>query len=100
MASQQVSQRAVRLMFQIWHGHQPAGDVAYYLEYLSLHLPEARLELALSWLLRNDIRGPKFMDFIEEQCARSALELMRQVTRGIEREKEVRPIMASDMRFS
>lgn len=96
----QVSQRAIKLLFKIWAGYNPVADITYYLEYISLHLPEERLEPALEWLIKNELTGKRFAQFVEFECGRSALELIKQVTKGIERTKGLRTIMASDLRLS
>jgi hypothetical protein len=100
LQEKQISQRAVRLLFKVWAGYQPIHDITYYLEYMSLHLPTERLEPALEWLISKGITGKLFAEFIEQQCAGSALELIKQVTKGIEKTRETRAIMAKDLKLT
>lgn len=83
---------------KIHAGCVPADFYAYYLEYLIFQMPEDRLVPILDWLIKKGITGINFKHFIETQCAKSGLELIRHVTRGIEKERELRKITIGDLR--
>lgn len=93
-----ISQRSIPLFLRIHAGHPKAHFFAFYLEYLALHFPEKRLVPALSWLIKNQLVGPKFKEFVEDQCASSALELVRELTKRVDRDRHLRALTAADIR--
>lgn len=95
---QDISIKLIPLYLQIRNGHSNVSSFAYYLEYLTFHMPEKMLEPALKWLVRNQLTGQKFLDFVQGECARSGLELIRNLTMRLEREKKVRALTARDIR--
>lgn len=95
--NREVSKYAVRMCERIYRGCGKPTFAAYYLEYLCLHLPEERLEPALEWLLTRGIHGHAFADYVAIECDNSGLELLRQVTKGIERDDRLRKIYAKDL---
>lgn len=93
-----VDTAVIPLVERIRAGHNSAHEFAYFLEYLIFHMPEPRLVPALWWLVSNRVTGQKFLDFVNEDCSKSGLELVRELTRRIEREANVRPLFAEDIR--
>lgn len=99
MASQakpkMVSQHSVDLALRILG---PFGaNQAYYLEYLLINFPHARALKGLEWLCSKGIRGKLFEEFVRDTCKGSALEFCKQVFRGMERDRDVKPIYAKDL---
>jgi hypothetical protein len=85
-------------MFGRVRGQHPAAQTfAYYLEYMTFHLPNGMLEPALNWLIRNKLTGPRFITFLRNECDDSALELIRQLTMRLEKEKKMRALFAKDV---
>jgi hypothetical protein len=95
--SKEIPIRALDLCTAIWAGAQPVHACAYYLEFLVFNLPKNRLIPALEWLLKRGIKGELFADFVATQCAGSGLELIRHVTKGIEKDLKLRKIYARDL---
>jgi len=89
---------AIPLFHKIRHDHVSPHYIAYYLEYLTFHMPVAKLVPALKWLVKNDLRGQRFVDFVNGQCKRSGLELIRHLTMRLECEKRERKLYAVDIR--
>lgn len=89
-----VSQRSIDLAMRI----VGSAKYTYYLEYLLMHFPHARALRGLEWLYSKGIRGKNFEEFVEIQCNGKALEFCKQVFRGMERDSEVKPIYAKDLR--
>lgn len=89
--------QALPLFQRIRDNHPNIHYMAYYLEYLTFHLPEAKLLPALEWLVKNRLTGEKFLEFIQGDCRRSGLELIRQLTMRLEREKKTRTLTVKDI---
>jgi|SRR6267378_3408348 len=93
-----IAEEAMSLFHQIRNFHPNTQYVAYYLEYLAFHIREPLLVPALQWLIKNKIVGQKFIDFVQEDCSRSGLELIRQLTMRIEKDKHFRRLHRKDVR--
>lgn len=91
-----VSQRSVDISLRLMNGANP--KYTYYLEYLLLHFPHERALYGLEWLYRKGVRGKLLEEFCEVMCHGSALTFCKQVFRGAERDAEVKPIFAADLR--
>lgn len=78
-------------------GHSDIHRMAYFLEYIIFHMPEPKRSPALEWLIRNDLRGQKFLDFIKGDCKSSGLELIRLLTMRVEKERTPRKLYAADI---
>lgn len=72
-------------------------DLAYFLEYTALHLPERMIVPALQWLVSNGLTGSRFLEFVDGTCGRSGLELIRHLTMRLEREKSLRRLTVADI---
>lgn len=97
-ATREIPARDIYLFEKIWDHYPEAHKILYYLEFLALHMPAIRLRPSLEWLIRNELTGAKFIDFVSAECASSGLELIRQLTKRIEREKNVRKLFSDDVR--
>lgn len=93
----EISSKAMPLFFKVKADHPDAHFFAYYLEYLTFHMPEKMLIPALEWLIKNRIVGPRFYDYVKSDCAASGLELIRNLTMRLEREKRLRTLTAKDL---
>ncbi len=82
------------LFLRVWNGHTPVHDVTARLFYLDTHFPEAGLDDALRWLVRNQLVGRSFVQFVEADCGGSNLELHRRLISKLEHEKKLRKIYA------
>lgn len=82
------------LFLKIWQGYEPFHDVTARLFYLDVHFPEAMLDAALEWLVRNRLTGRQFVQFVQGDCAGSNLELHRRLLAKVEHEKSLRRIYA------
>lgn len=92
-----VDRRAFPLYYKIKDNHENKQLFAYYLEYLTFVLPQARVLPALEWLVKNKITGEKFVQFIRHECQLSPLEFVRHVTMRLEREKTLRHLHVKDI---
>lgn len=92
-----ISAEAIPLFKKVWSGYPESATFAYYLEYITFHLPPERLIPALQILIKNKLVGPRFLDFVQDDCNRSGLELVRQLTMRLEHEKKLRPIYRKDL---
>lgn len=100
--SRHIPGATTRLFFQIKGelvGSSDTQACAYYLEYLALHMPLALLVPALEWLIKNDLIGRRFLQYVQGDCARSGLELIRNLTMRLEKEKRLRVLTAKDLRL-
>lgn len=98
MESRQIDSKAMPLFYRIRGGHPNAHHFAYYLEYLALHMPDKMLVPALEMLLKLRLTEQRFLDFVRDDCARSGLELIRQLTMRLEREKKLRTLTIRDVK--
>jgi hypothetical protein len=96
--SAEISPLAMPLFFKIRGQHSDSQYFAYYLEYLTFHMPERLLVPALEWLIRNGVVEERFLDFVQNDCARSGLELVRNLTMRLERDKKPRQLFDKDIR--
>ena len=92
-----IAQTDVNKCHFIRDGHPDIHRTAYYLEYLVFHMPEAKRTIALDWLIKNGIRGQKFLDFVSNECKNSGLEFLRYLTMRVEKEKKQRALFAKDL---
>lgn len=93
-----ISVQALPLFLKIRADHPNAQYFAYYLEYLTFHLPDGMLVPALEYLVKNKMTGERFLKFINEDCQRSALELLRHMTMRLERSTKLRTLTRKDIR--
>lgn len=80
-------------------GDYPEHVLTVRLHYLDCHFPEAKIDTALWWLIKNCLTGKRFLSWIESDCAGSNLEMIRQLTAKIEREKQTRKLYTGDMQL-
>lgn len=92
----EISARCMPLYHQIKGSHRDAQSFAYWLEYLTFHLPIHLIEPALMWLVKNGITEERFLVFVEGECRKSGLELIRHLTMRLEREKRTRTLTVKD----
>jgi len=83
------------LMLTIWNGDAKLESYAPAMHYLDCHFPENKIELALAWLVKNNLRGKRFTDYLEHDCGGSFLELHRKLLQQVEKAtQDARRIMA------
>lgn len=92
-----IPQESTTLFWTIKGDSSDVQASAYYLEYIALHMPIPRIVPALEWLIKNGLTGNKFLHFVQNDCAKSALELIRHLTMRLERETSTRALYAKDM---
>lgn len=83
------------LYLTIWAGVEPPHGVTTKLYYLDSVFPRSKLEAALKWLVRNKIVGQKFVDWYDNDCMGSSLEMQRKLIQIVEREKHSRVLYAA-----
>lgn len=81
-------------MLKIWAGAQPMHEILTALHFLDCHMRPGALDAALGWLVQNRLTGFAFLDFFRSECAGSHLELQRNLTMRIEKEREQRALYA------
>lgn len=94
---QQIPKSTIELYFRVRANHPNVHYIAYYLEYLTFHIPERMLVPALEWLVKNKIVGERFIEFIHNDCAKSGLEMIRYLTMRLEKEQKTRKLYAMDL---
>ncbi len=98
MSGRMIPAAALPMFQEIYSGHPKMPFFAHYLEYLALHMPVPKLIPALEWLRSNRICGDRFIEYVRGECRCSGLEFVRQLTKRVEREKELRALFAKDLR--
>ena len=94
---QLIPKSALALFYKIKGNHLDAHNFAYYLEYLTFHLPEGKLVPALEWLIKNKLTEDRFIEFVQGECKNSGLELIRLITMRLEKDKKPRKLYAPDL---
>lgn len=97
--SRDISINALPLCVIIRDDHPSVNFFAYYLEYVIFHMPENMVLPALRWIVNNGLTGRKFLDFVQGDCHRSGLEMIRYLTMRLERERELRTLTAKDLQL-
>ena len=64
------------------------------LPYLHQIYNMTRCDEAFAWLLKNKLRGQRFLDFVRMECDNSLLKLVAVLLKKIEKEKDLRPVFA------
>lgn len=89
---------AMEYFQRILDGHPDGATFAFFLEYLTFHMPDAKLIPALEWLLKNELTGQRFLVFAIVDCKGSGLEMIRYLTMRLEREKKIRRLHVTDVK--
>lgn len=97
--SRDIPMETTTLFWKVKGDATDLAAVAYYLEYIALHMRVERIVPALTWLIRNQLTGNRFLDFVYNDCAKSGLELIRNLTMRLERESSVRKLFAKDLQL-
>jgi len=91
-------QRNVReLYFKIIGNSQQLHDVAIHLHFLDNMCPREKLEPALKYLVRKGITGNNFIEWYRTKCKGSDLEMLRELTRAVERDLRLRHLTVKDI---
>lgn len=86
----------LEIVGSVWPPHK----ITMWLHWLHDNVPKARLHAMLAFLIRMGITEKYFIEFIE-QCEGKPLNVLAQLTKGIERERAVRKLYAGkDLRSS
>lgn len=75
-----------RLYLKVWAGHEPKHVIASRLHYLDCHFPGDKLKPAIRWLIQNGLTGARFVEFVNQDCSGSNLELHRMLLAILYRE--------------
>ena len=79
-----LTEKRRQLILRVWNNE---GGLLHrimpIMHYLDCHFPSTKLDYALEWLIANNIRGKKFLEFYSE-CGESMLELHRQLLARIQ----------------
>lgn len=94
----EIPEQAIGKFMRIRDDHPDGPTFAFFLEYLTFHMPTKRLDAALDWLLLNRLTGTKFLALCIIDCKGSGLELIRYLTMRLEREKKARRLHLKDVR--
>jgi hypothetical protein len=93
-----MSQERRKLYLSIWAGYEDTHSITTRFHYLDAHFPDEKLNAALNWLLRNQLTGKRFVEFVRAECFNSNLELHRKLLEKINVEKGVRILYGKDFR--
>lgn len=75
--------------------HPDRHAIAHRLHYLDCHFPEHKLDAAITWLIRANLTGARFVQWVDGELHGSNLELHRELLKRIEHSNEkLRQIMA------
>ena len=83
-----------KLMLSVLDGYQPFHAVTAQLHYLDNHFPSEKLDAALYWLLKNGIKGKRFVEWFKGDCAGSQLEMHRHLLARLEKTRGLAPVFA------
>ncbi len=80
-------------IFKVWGGACDMHSVLKPVHYLMTHMKSKPFFHSLDWLIANNLTGQNFVDFYQETCKGSNLELQRYLTSKIEK-KDKRALLA------
>jgi hypothetical protein len=77
-------------MLQIVDGHPEIPMFLFHIQHAR------RCDDMLHWLRRNRLFGKRFMEWARSECSGSALNVVAEILRRLEKESERRPVLADD----
>jgi len=80
--------------FRIINNEADFHPITYRLHYLNMHFPDSKLDLALSWLVKNNVVGQVFLNWFKVQCSNSDLEMHSRLLTIVDNSKGFLPIVA------
>jgi hypothetical protein len=83
-----LSQARRKLFLTIWAGHADTHSITTRFHYLDCHFPPAKLDAALSWLVRNRLTGQRFVEFVRHDCHNSNLEMHRKLLEKVDNQTD------------
>lgn len=82
-----------RAFLKVWDGHFPHDEVTHALYYLDCHFPKEKLLDALAYLVRNQITGKRFVQWLGGQCHGSNLKMHQELLKRVEGERGSRLVI-------
>ena len=71
--------RRRELFFRIIDNYSDLHAITWRLHFLNSHFPPHQLDVALGWLVSNNVTGRNFVSWFKVQCQNSDLEMQRKL---------------------
>lgn len=93
LSTYEIPERRREFYFRILNGEQNFNPITLRFHFLEDHFPKDKLDLALVWLIKNNVVGKAFLTWFKAQCHGSDLEMHSRLL-SIVQNAAIAPIIA------